>query len=235
MGFLMTDFPESRAVSTVLPVSLLVSSARLILERNLPLNWVSGEISNFSRAPSGHCSFMLKDDRAQVRCVFFRHKAQHLDFPLRDGMQVEVRALATIYEARGEFQLTIEAMRLAGLGALFEAFARLKARLQAQGWFEVARKRALPAFPACVGVITSSHSAALRDVLTTLQRRMASIRVILYPCGVQGRGVCDEVAQAIRIANARRECDVLIVCRGGGSIEDLWAFNEVAVARAVLE
>jgi exodeoxyribonuclease VII large subunit len=231
----MTDYPEPRITSTVLPVSRLVASARLILERNLPLCWVSGEISNFSRAPSGHCYFILKDDKAQVRCVFFRSKAQHIDFALRDGVQVEVRALASLYEARGEFQLTVEAMRLAGLGALFEAFARLKAKLADQGWFDAERKRALPAFPKRIGVVTSPRAAALHDVLTTLKRRMPAIPVVVYPCGVQGREAWDDIVRALRIANRRRECDVLIVCRGGGSIEDLWAFNEEAVARAVLE
>jgi exodeoxyribonuclease VII large subunit len=170
-----------------------------------------------------------------VRCVLFRHKAQFADIQLRDGLQVEVRALATIYEARGEFQLNVEAVRLAGVGALYEAFARLKAKLDGLGWFDAARKRPLPAFARRVGIVTSTRAAALHDVLTTLGRRMPALPVIVYPCSVQGRGAGDEIAAAIRTANARRETDVLIVCRGGGSIEDLWAFNEEIVAQAVFD
>ena len=219
----------------VWPVSLLVSSARALLERHLSLGWVRGEVSNFSRAASGHAYFLLKDEQAQVRCVLFRHKAQLLDLALRDGMQVEVRATPTIYEARGEFQLNVETVRHAGVGALYEKFARLKARLEAAGWFDPARKRALPRFPRAVGIVTSLKAAALTDVLTTLKRRMPSLPVIVYPAAVQGSGAAAEIVAAITLANRRAEVDVLIVCRGGGSIEDLWVFNEEAVARAVLE
>ena len=219
----------------VLPVSLLVSSARLLLERHIGLVWVSGEISNFTRAASGHCYFKLKDPQAQVSCVFFRHKAQFADFGLKDGLAVEVRATASLYEARGEFQLNVETMRLAGQGALYERFAKLKARLDALGWFAPERKRALPAFPAAVGIVTSTRAAALADILTTLSRRWPALRVIVYPTNVQGDGAAAEIALAIRTANARAEVDVLIVGRGGGSIEDLWAFNEEAVAQAVYE
>jgi len=214
-------------------VSLLVSSARLLLEQHLPNHWVSGEISNFTRAASGHCYFILKDERAQVRCVLFRHRALGLAFKLEDGLRIEVRALATIYEARGEFQLNIEALRLAGVGALYEAFARLKTKLEAQGWFDEARKRALPRFPRRVGVVTSPAAAAWRDILTTLKRRFAALEVILYPTPVQGAGAAEQIATAIATANARAECDVLILARGGGSIEDLWAFNEEVVADAI--
>ena len=221
--------------SVVLPVSLLVSSARLLIERHLGLAWISGEISGFTRAASGHCYFTLKDDRAQARCVIFRNRAQLQDVALRDGLAVEVRATPTIYEARGDFQLTVETVRLAGVGALYEQFAKLKAKLDAAGWFDVARKRELPAFPRAIGVVTSRHAAALADVLTTLRRRMPSVPVIVYPTPVQGVGAAAEIAAAIASANARREVDVLIVCRGGGSIEDLWAFNEEVVARAVFE
>ncbi len=219
----------------VLPVSLLVSSARLLLERHLGLSWVSGEISNFTRAASGHCYFNLKDAKAQARCVFFRHKAQYADFALKDGLAVEVRATASIYEARGEFQLNVESIRQAGAGELFERFLRLKARLEAAGWFSDERKRPLPEYPRAVGVVTSPRAAALRDILTTLKRRWPGLRVILYPCAVQGASAAAEIAAAIRTANLRHEVDVLIVGRGGGSIEDLWAFNEEEVARAVFE
>ena len=220
---------------TVLPVSLLVSSARLLLERHIGLVWVSGEISGFTRAASGHCYFKLKDAQAQVSCVFFRHKAQFLDFALKDGLAVEAHATASLYEARGEFQLNVETMRLSGQGALYERFARLRARLEAQGWFAPERKRALPAYPAAVGIVTSTRAAALHDILTTLWRRWPALRVVVYPTNVQGGSAAAEIAQAIRTANVRHEVDVLIVGRGGGSIEDLWAFNEEIVAQAVLE
>jgi exodeoxyribonuclease VII large subunit len=223
------------SLAPVLPVSLLVGSARLLIERHLGLAWISGEISGFTRAASGHCYFMLKDEQAQVRCVLFRHKAQLLDIVLREGAAVEVRATPTIYEARGEFQLNVETVRLAGLGALYERFARLKARLEAAGWFAPERKRALPAFPLALGIVTSPRAAALRDVLTTLGRRFPGLPIILYPASVQGAGAADEIAAAIAAANAHAEVDVLIVCRGGGSIEDLWAFNEEVLARAVFE
>jgi exodeoxyribonuclease VII large subunit len=167
--------------------------------------------------------------------VLFRNKAQVLSFALRDGMAVEVRAVPTMYDARGEFQLNVDSVRLAGLGALYERFARLKDKLQAAGWFADDRKRSLPPFPQVVGVVTSRRAAALRDILTTLARRAPRLRVVVYPAAVQGPGAADELAAAIRTANRRAEVDVLIVCRGGGSLEDLWSFNEPAVARAVYE
>jgi exodeoxyribonuclease VII large subunit len=220
---------------TVVPVARFVASVRLLLERDIGLVWVAGEISNFTRAASGHCYFNLKDAGAQVRCVFFRHKAQHVGFALKDGVAVEVRATASLYEARGEFQLNVETARQAGVGVLYERFARLKARLESAGWFDAARKRPLPAHPRAVGVVTSTRAAALRDVLTTLRRRWPALPVIIYPTAVQGDGAAAEIAQAIRAANARAEVDVLLVVRGGGSIEDLWAFNEEAVAEAVYQ
>ena len=223
--------PGERAA--VLPVSLLVGSVRLLLERHIGLVWVSGEVSNFTRAASGHCYFNLKDAGAQVRCVFFRHKAQFASFALKDGLQVEVRATASIYEARGEFQLNVETARLAGQGALYEKYARLKARLDAAGWFADDRKRPLPPYPRALGIVTSTRAAALSDLLATLRRRWPALRVIVYPTAVQGEGAAAEIAQAIRTANDRAEVDVLIVARGGGSIEDLWAFNEEVVAQAV--
>jgi exodeoxyribonuclease VII large subunit len=233
----MVQVTEDTAAATVpvVPVSLLVGSARLLIERHLGLAWISGEVSNFTRAASGHCYFVLKDDQAQVRCVMYRQKAQLLGLTLQDGAQVEVRAIPTIYEARGEFQLNVETVRLSGLGALYVRFARLKERLEAAGWFATQRKRALPAFPRAVGVVTSPRAAALSDVLFTLRRRMPALPVILYPAAVQGEGAEKELAAAIASANTHAKVDVLIVCRGGGSIEDLWAFNEEAVARAVFE
>ena len=231
--------PASRSLlSPVISVSELVAITRTLIERNLPLTWISGEVSNFTRAASGHCYFVLKDGRAQVRCVFFRNKAALTGFALRDGLAVEVRALPTMHEARGEFQLSVEAMRLAGAGALYEQFARLKATLEARGWFAAERKRPLPDYPRAIGIVTSTQAAALLDVLTTLRRRSPHLRVVVYPAAVQGRGAAAEIARAIRIANARRNVDridALLVCRGGGSIEDLWSFNEEIVALAIIE
>jgi len=214
-------------------VSDLNRLARTMLERELPLAWVGGEISNFKRYDSGHCYFTLKDDAAQVDCVMFRHKFQFLDWKPENGMQVEVRAVATLYEARGRFQLNCEQMRRAGLGALYEAFERLKVRLEREGMFDPGRKRVLPRYPRVVGVITSAQGAAIRDVLTTLRHRMPGLPVVIYPVPVQGDGAGAQIAQAMAIAAARAECDVLILCRGGGSMEDLWAFNDEVVARAI--
>jgi len=229
------DAADRASSPLVVPVGLLVGSARQLLERHLGLVWVSGEISNFMRAASGHCYFNLKDATAQVRCVFFRQKAQFAAFVLKDGLAVEVRATPSIYEARGEFQLNVETVRLAGIGALYEKFERLKARLAAAGWFGVERKRPLPAFPRAVGIVTSVRAAALRDILTTLRRRWPAVPLILYPAAVQGEGAALEIALAIGKAGAAGDVDVLIVARGGGSIEDLWSFNEEIVARAVFE
>ena len=223
------------AAPPVIPVSRFVTAARLALERHLGLAWVSGEVSGCTRAASGHLYFTLKDATAQVRCVLFRSKAQALSFTLREGLAVEVRATASIYEPRGEFQLSVETVRLAGVGALYERFLQRKAALEAAGLFDSARKRPLPAFPRCVGVVTSRQAAALRDVLTTLARRLPRAAVIVYPASVQGPEAAGEIAAAIRRANRHAHADVLIVCRGGGSLEDLWAFNEEIVARAVHE
>jgi len=217
----------------VLRVAELACSIKELLESNVPMLWVRGEISNFVRAASGHWYFSLKDEQAQVRCVMFRHKNQILLQGIGNGAQVEVQAVATLYEARGDFQLTVEQLRPAGLGVLYEQFAQLKQKLEDEGVFAVERKRALPAFPKRIGLITSPQAAALRDVLTTLKRRLPGVPVILYPAPVQGAGSAEKIAQAICTANQRAECEVLILCRGGGSIEDLWAFNEEVVARAI--
>lgn len=215
-------------------VSALNALAREVVETQIPLLWVAGEVSNFTKAASGHCYFVLKDAQAQVRCTLFRHRAQSLKVTPANGDQVEVRAIPTLYEARGEFQLNIEQLRRGGMGQLFEAFERLKQKLRAEGLFDQGRKRPLPVFPRCIGVVTSPAGAALRDVLTTLRRRMPAIRIIVYPTLVQGAGAGERVAEAIAVASRRAECDVLLLCRGGGSIEDLWAFNEEVVARAIV-
>jgi exodeoxyribonuclease VII large subunit len=229
----MPDTFKIQNPAQVITVGELNNLAKSVLEQNLPLLWVAGEISNFKRYDSGHCYFTLKDAAAQVDCVMFRHKVQYLEWMPENGMQVEVRACPTLYEARGKFQLTVETMRRAGLGALYEAFEKLKARLDKEGLFDAARKKPLPEFPRMIGVVTSPRAAALRDVLTTLRRRMPALPVILYPAPVQGEGAAQKIAHAIAAADARGECDVVIVCRGGGSIEDLWAYNEEAVARAI--
>jgi exodeoxyribonuclease VII large subunit len=217
----------------VLTVAQFNARARALIEGGLAVGWVTGEISNFMRAASGHCYFSLKDESAQVRCVLFRHRAQLVDAPLANGARVEVRAMPTLYEARGEFQLTVEFVRRAGVGSLFEAFERTKRKLEAEGLFAPERKRPLPAYPRVVGIVTSAQAAALRDVLTTLKRRMPSIGAIVYPTLVQGEGAPERIAGAILTASRRAEVDVLIVCRGGGSTEDLWAFNDERVARAI--
>ena len=227
----MMDEPFNR--QAVLSVTELNRSVRELLEASIPLLWVGGEISNLTRAASGHWYFSLKDAAAQVRCVMFRSRNAYLDWQPKEGDHVEARALVTLYEARGEFQLTIEALRRAGLGALFEAFEKLKAKLQGEGLFDAAKKRAIPGHPRQIGIVTSPDAAALRDVLTTLRRRMPSIPVVIYPTPVQGKGAAQLIAMAIHTASERAECDVLIVCRGGGSIEDLWSFNEEIVARAI--
>lgn len=227
-------FENAQAAPPVLTVSALNQAVARMLERNFPLAWVSGEISNFTRAASGHWYFTLKDDAAQVRAVMFRGRAQYAGFMPREGDKVEVRALVGLYAARGEFQLGVEAIRRAGVGNLYEAFLQLKAKLTAEGLFDPARKRAIPVFARTIGIVTSPQAAALRDILSTLRRRTPHIAVILYPTPVQGEGAAQKIAQAIATASSRAECDLLLLCRGGGSIEDLWSFNEEVVARAIV-
>ena len=217
----------------VLRVAELNFAIKQLLESNVPLLWVRGEISNLVKAASGHFYFSLKDDQAQVRCVMFRHKNQLLGDSVANGRQVEVLAVVTLYEQRGDFQLTVEQVRPAGLGMLYERFAQLKLKLESEGLFDAASKRPLPSYPRRIGIVTSLQAAALRDVLTTLRLRLPGVPVVLYPAPVQGAGSAEQIAAAIRTASQRAECDVLIVCRGGGSIEDLWAFNEEVVARAI--
>lgn len=228
--------PPSFRGGDAMPITVteLNRRARNHIEAKFELLWVSGELSNLTRAASGHYYFVLKDAQAQVRCVMFRNRAAALAFKPENGIQVDVRALPSLYEARGEFQLGVEGMRRAGLGALFEAYERLKAKLGEEGLFDETRKRPLPAFPLRVGIVTSLQAAALRDVLTTLNRRAPMIQVVLYPTAVQGANAAQEIATAIDTARVRREVEALIVCRGGGSIEDLWSFNAEVVARAVV-
>ena len=214
-------------------VSELNALAKALLEDHLAGLWIAGEVSNLTRAASGHYYFSLKDSRAQVRCAMFKGVASRLAKPLKEGDHIEVAGKISIYEARGEFQITVNEVRLKGLGQLYEAYERLKAQLQAEGAFAAECKKPLPARAQCIGIVTSLAAAALRDVVTTLKRRAPEIPVIVYPTAVQGAGSEFQIAQAIKTASQRAECDVLIVCRGGGSIEDLWAFNEEMVVRAI--
>ncbi len=224
---------QTAAPRDVYTVSRLNRSARAIIEGSFPLLWVEGEISNLSRPSSGHWYFSLKDEAAQVRCAMFRNRNMLLKFKPQNGNQVLLRVQVSLYENRGDYQLIVEHLEEAGDGALRRAFEVLKQRLAGEGLFNAARKRALPTLPRRIGVITSPHGAALRDILSVLRRRYPAIPVLIYPSAVQGAGAAQEIAAAVQLASARNECDVLIVARGGGSLEDLWAFNEEVVARAI--
>jgi exodeoxyribonuclease VII large subunit len=234
-----TFFPNeagiNEAAPSILTVSQLNQSVGRLLERSFPLTWIAGELSNVTRAASGHWYFTLKDASAQVRAVMFRGRAQYVDFNPREGDKVEVRATIGLYAARGDFQLNVENMRRAGVGNLYEAFIKLKSRLASEGLFDQERKRELPVFPRTIGIVTSPQAAALRDVLSALRRRAPHIQVVLYPTAVQGEGSAEKIAAAIRNASQRAECDVLLVSRGGGSLEDLWSFNDERVARAIAD
>lgn len=233
----MTSAQDSLALESparqVLSVSQLNRKARTLLEGGFPLIWVEGEISNLSRPVSGHLYFSLKDAAAQVRCALFRNRATLLRFKPQDGLHVLLRARVSLYEARGDFQLIVEHMEEAGYGALQRAFEELKQKLAKQGLFDAARKNPLPAVPRRIGVITSPSGAAIRDILSVIRRRHAAVEVIVYPVPVQGEGSAEKIAAMIRLAAARADCDVLILARGGGSLEDLWAFNEEIVAHAI--
>ena len=218
---------------SVISISELNRLTRQTLEQAFPLLWVTGEISNLMRATSGHVYFTLKDNAAQARCVMFRTRAQIVPWRLENGQQVEARALVSLYEPRGDFQLNIEAMRRAGLGRLFEEFSRLKQKLELEGLFAAERKKSLPRLPNQIGIISSPQAAALQDVLSTLNRRAPHLAIVLYPTQVQGDMAARGIAQAIALAIQRNECDLLLLVRGGGSIEDLWAFNEEIVAYAI--
>lgn len=220
---------------TILTVAQLNQAVGQVLEHNFPLVWVTGEISNFTQAASGHWYFTLKDRQAAVRAVMFRSRTQALGFAPKAGDKVDIHARVGLYEPRGDFQLQVEAMRPAGQGNLYEAFLRLKERLAAQGLFDPERKRELPALPRAIGVVTSLQAAALRDVLTALRRRAPHVPVIVYPAPVQGADAAPRLARAIEIANARREVDTLLLVRGGGSMEDLWSFNDETLAYAIVD
>ena len=218
----------------VFSVSALNQKARQTVESALGTVWVEGEISNLARPASGHMYWSLKDSHAQVRCAMFRQYGRQLGFVPRNGLQVTVRAQASIYEARGDYQLIVDYMEEAGEGLLRRKFEQLKARLEAEGSFAAERKQLLPELPNRIGVITSASGAAVHDVITALRRRFPAIPVLIYPSPVQGEGSAEKLAAALDLANARKECDLIILTRGGGSLEDLWAFNEEVLARAIV-
>ena len=229
----MTASEEDTPTRDIYSISRLNAEVRSVLEQSFPLVWVEGEISNLARPASGHIYFSLKDPQAQVRCAMFRMKRQRLRFQPENGQQVLVRARISLYEGRGEYQLIVEHMEPAGEGALQQAFERLKQQLAAEGLFDTARKRPLPMFPRRVGLITSPTGAAIRDVLTVMRRRFPGIPVTVYPIPVQGSEAPAAISRMIGIADERGEADVLILTRGGGSLEDLAAFNDEGVARAI--
>lgn len=237
MASLMTSDSQgklaARAVKDVYPVSRLVREVRLMLDGSFPLLWVEGEISNLAMPASGHIYFTLKDSAAQVRCAMFRGRNQQLRFTPENGMQVLLRVKVTLYEGRGEFQLVVEHMEEAGSGALQRAYEALKARLGQEGLFDSAHKKTLPVLPQTIGIVSSPDGAAVHDILHVLKRRFPAIKVILYPVAVQGETAPRQIAAAIQTADQRQECDLLIVGRGGGSLEDLWSFNDELVARAI--
>lgn len=221
---------QSPAIFTV---SRLNQTVRLLLEREVGQVWISGEISNFTQPASGHWYFTLKDDTAQVRCAMFRNSNRRVTFRPQHGQQILVRASITLYEPRGEYQIIVESMQPAGEGLLQQKYEQLKAKLTAEGLFDQQSKQPLPSPAHCVGVITSKTGAALHDILHVLKRRDPSLPVVIYPTAVQGEDAPGQIVRAIALANSRKECDVLIVGRGGGSLEDLWSFNDERVARAI--
>jgi len=214
-------------------VSELTAKIRDLLAKNFTDITVQGEISNCREAQSGHIYFTLRDDRAQVRCVFFKQQQRGIKFRPEDGLQMTVRGSLSVYETRGEYQIYVENLEPIGLGALQLAFEQLKKRLEAEGLFDSARKKPLPLLPSRIGIITSPRGAAVRDVVRILTRRFPNVHLTVYPVRVQGEGSAEEIVKALKLFNTRKIVDVLIVARGGGSMEDLWAFNEEIVARAI--
>jgi exodeoxyribonuclease VII large subunit len=222
-----------KAERDIYSVARLNSEARMLLEAGLPALWVEGEISNFACPASGHWYFTLKDRDAQIRCAMFRARNSQVGFRPRDGQQMMVRGKVSLYEPRGDYQLIAEAMEDAGEGALRREFEKLKARLQAEGLFDPALKRPLPTMPRRIAVVTSHTGAAVRDVLHILARRFPPAEVLVFATPVQGAAATPAIVAALDAASARGDCDVIILARGGGSIEDLWCFNDERVARAI--
>ena len=225
--------PATRPERDIYTVSRLNREVRVLLERGFGNLWLEAEISNFARPSSGHWYFTLKDAAAQVRCAMFRQRNMLSSFIARDGQKVLVRARIGLYEPRGEYQLIVDHIEDAGLGALKRQFEELSAKLAAEGLFALERKRPLPALPKRIGVITSPTGAAVRDIVHVLARRFVGVAVLIHPVSVQGASAAAEIIAALKLAGERAECDVLILARGGGSLEDLWAFNDEALARAI--
>ena len=221
--------------STALTVTELTANIRLSLEGTFPDIWVQGEVSNLSTPSSGHVYFTLKDSRSQIRAVVFRRTAMSLRFALANGLDVLVRGRVTVYEPRGDYQILVDSVEPQGVGALQLAYEQLKERLEKEGLFDVSRKQVLPFLPRKLGIITSRSGAAIRDILTVLHRRCPIISVVLYPVAVQGDGAAEQIAKAIRQCDQQGEVEVMIVGRGGGSLEDLWCFNEEVVVRAIAD
>lgn len=224
---------KPQADRDIYTISRLNREVRGLIEREFGAIWVEGELSNLARPRSGHWYFSLKDEAAQVRCAMFRSRNNLVGFEPDDGVRVLARARVGMYEPRGEFQLVVEHLELAGEGLLRIKFEQLKRKLAAEGLFDPAIKLELPLWPRRIGVVTSPSGAAIRDILTVLKRRNPAIEVVIYPASVQGTNSAPELIEAIRRANSRNECEVLILTRGGGSLEDLWSFNEESVARAI--
>lgn len=214
-------------------VTRLNREVKAVLEDCFPPVWVQGELSNLAQPASGHLYFSLKDKSSQVRCAMFKNRNRHLKFSPENGMEVIIRAGISLYEGRGEYQLIVDALEPAGLGALQMAYEQLKEKLQQEGLFEASYKQSIPVYPRAIGVITSPSGAAVRDIIHVLQRRYPLAGVIIYPVPVQGKDAASRICQALEIANRRQECDVLILARGGGSLEDLWSFNDERLARAI--
>ncbi len=230
-----TSTSNSVPQRNIYSISRLNSEVRAVLDASFPLLWVEGEISNLAKPSSGHIYFSLKDPYSQVRCTMFRMKRLRLRFEPENGMQVLVRARPNLYEARGDFQLNIEHMEPGGEGLLRQAFEQLKQRLDQEGLFDTYHKQPLPGFPQQIGVITSPSGAAIQDVISVLKRRYPAVPVLIYPVQVQGESAAREITQALQLANKRKECDLMILTRGGGSLEDLMAFNDEQLARAIFE
>ncbi|TBW54640.1 exodeoxyribonuclease VII large subunit [Marinobacter halodurans] len=229
------DITANTSRPRALSVSELNHQVRHLLEVSFLQVWVEGELSSFSRPSSGHWYFTLKDAKSQIRCAMFRGNNQRVSKTPKEGDQILIRGKVTLYEARGDYQIIVESLEPAGLGALQQAFEALKKKLQAEGLFEAERKKPVPTVPRHIGVVTSPTGAAIHDILTVLKRRCPGIPVTLYPTSVQGAGAADEIVDAIRKAERHGVADVLIIGRGGGSLEDLWPFNEEKVARAIAE
>ena len=225
------DLFEQRKIYSVFEIT---SEIKKTLDR-FGIIWIQGELSNFKRHSSGHMYFALKDDRAQLKAAFFRNSNLYLKFRPEDGLEVLVRGRISVYEPRGDYQVIVEYMEPVGLGSLQLAFDQLKEKLRKEGLFDEGHKKPLPLLPRKIGIVTSPTGAAIRDMLRILARRNASLHILIYPARVQGDGSAQEIAEGVRYLNTRRDIDVIIVGRGGGSIEDLWAFNEEIVARAVFE